>query len=58
MRDDGNDVEMDVFKKNGRLKWIVFFLVLEIVNIVVYYNKEFYKGYWICVYVNMCIMCI
>lgn len=43
MRYDGKDVEMDVFKKK---------------YIVVYYNKELYKGYWICVYVNMCIMCI
>lgn len=42
MRDDGKDVETDVFKKK---------------YIVVHHNKELYKGYWTRVHVNTCTMC-
>lgn len=51
MRDDGNGVETDVFKKR-KIKMNCIFLVSEIANIVVHHNKEFYKGYWTRVHVN------
>lgn len=58
MRDDGNDVETDVFKKTEDQNELYFFLVSEIANIVVHHNRKFYKGYWTRVHVNACTMCI